>query len=253
VAVRFLASAAAHPLLAPGVTVPFPRFFPAPGPRPVRALAPAFVTALLVALSTALSAGPATASSTTTPAALRAATLPRAATASPTVESLTLPAVRVHVAVARVHRTGQVQWITHVLYTRLMDLGGCQARRTGPTWTAQTYRTDVLVLCQSGTGQVRSAVSALQKSRPWYKITTTNVPLVGFSLLADLPSGNDAAVPAALAELPSGPLVLQQGDDVSLEYAGPGVTQAQMDAARRAFAAALKVSSSSVAVAGLFG
>jgi len=67
------------------------------------------------------------------------------------------------------------------------------------------------------------------------------VPLVGFSLVADLPEGNDRAVPAALAKLPGDGFTFAEGDDLSLSYVGQGVTQAQLEAAVSAFAKALGV------------
>jgi hypothetical protein len=81
----------------------------------------------------------------------------------------------------------------------------------------------------------------------------SDIPMVGFALLADLPSGNGNAVPAALAELPHGGFTLAEGDDVSLSYVGQGVTQAQLDAAVTAFARALSVPTSRVSVSRLFG
>jgi hypothetical protein len=79
----------------------------------------------------------------------------------------------------------------------------------------------------------------------------TGVPLVGFGLLADLPSGNDRAYSSALAQLPSGPFTFAEGDDLSLNYVGQGVTQAQLDSAVAAFAKALGVPVTQVEVAPL--
>jgi len=54
--------------------------------------------------------------------------------------------------------------------------------------------------------------------------------------------GSGDAVPAALAQLPQREFTWVEGDDVAFGYVGTGVTQARLDAALRAFAAAQHVS-----------
>jgi hypothetical protein len=174
--------------------------------------------------------------------------------ALPSVRSLTVTGTRTSVTVARVYRTGQVRWISHVLDDSLTDLNGCQAVRIGPSWQRSSYRAAIDSVCDGGSATVRAALVPLERSRPWYRITVSDVPLVGFTLLADLPGGgNGDAVPAALAKLPTGEFTFTEGDDVSLSYVGPGVTQTQLRAAVTAFAGALRISPSSVTVGPVFG
>jgi hypothetical protein len=168
------------------------------------------------------------------------------------VSSLRVTGTTTRITVHRVYRTGQVQWINHVLDRSLTDLDGCQAERSRPSWRRSTYRASVNAVCAGGSEPVRAAVARLHDARPWYRMTVTDVPLVGFSLLADLPTGNGEAVPAALAKLPHGGLTFAEGDDVSLSYVGQGVSQAQLDSAVAAFAAALGIPQSKVSVSPLF-
>jgi len=182
-------------------------------------------------------------------AAVPAAVAPaRARAAVPGVGSLGLTGLAVDVTVRRVRRSGQAQWIGHVLEQQLVQVDGCQARRTGTGWHGGVYRSTVRSVCPAGPAAEEAAVQALVRSRPWYGVRVTRVPLVGFSLVADLPTGNDRAVPAAVAQLPGGAAAFYEGDDVSLSYAGPGVTQARLDAAVSAFAAALGIPTSRVTV-----
>ena len=190
-------------------------------------------------------AAPAVAAGTGAPAAATAVR------ASASVADLALTGTTTRVAVRRVYRSGQVQWINYVLDDRLVGVEGCQARRGATSWRGHVYRSSVYSVCPGGPSPAESAARALARSRPWYRITVEHVPLVAFSLLADLPSGNDRAVPAAIAHLPAGAGVFFEGDDVSLTYAAPGVTQAQLDAAVAAFARALGVPASRISVSPL--
>ena len=184
-----------------------------------------------------------------------AAALPAAPVAAQTasVSSLQVTGTTTRIIVHRVYRAGQAQWINHVLDSSLTDLDGCQAERSRPSRRASTYRATVNAVCVGGSRPIRAAVERLHASRPWYQMTVTDVPLVGFTLLADLPNGNGDAVPAALAKLPHGGLTFAEGDDVSLSYVGQGVTQAQLDSAVAAFAGALRIPQSKVSVGPLFG
>jgi len=169
------------------------------------------------------------------------------------VAELALTGTRTHVTVGNVRRRGQAAWIDYVLDSRLVDVDGCQARRTTGARRGQVYRASVYAVCPSVPGAQEIAAKALVRSRPWYRVTVDQVPMVGFSLVADLPTGNDRAVPAAVAVLPTGPAVFYEGDDVSLMYAGPGVTQARLDAAVSAFAGALHIPTSKVLITTLTG
>jgi hypothetical protein len=164
------------------------------------------------------------------------------------VSELTMTGTTTSITVHRVYRRGQVQWINHVLNTRLLGLDGCQSERTKERWNGRTYRATVRTVCVDGPARAEAVARDLVKDRPWYRIKVARVPLVGFGLLADLPSGNDRAVPAALAELPSGPFTFADGDDASLNYVGEGVSQARLDAAVAAFAEALGVPATAVEV-----
>jgi len=164
------------------------------------------------------------------------------------VRDLALTGTRTRVVVGHVSRRGQALWIDHVLDARLVDAEGCQARRTTGARHAQVYRASVYAVCPSAPGAQQAAAKALVRDRPWYRVTVEQIPMVGFSLVADLPTGNDRAVPAALAVLPTGPAVFFEGDDVALMYAGPGVTQARLDAAVSAFASALGIPTSKVSI-----
>lgn len=209
---------------------------------------------LAVALTTGLAA-PSAASAPTgsAPAAVAPATparpAPAAASTTPgPVSALTMTGTTTSITVHRIYRRGQVRWINHVIDTRLLGLDGCQGERTKESWNGRTYRTTVRTVCTDGPARAEAVARDLVKDRPWYRIKVARVPLVGFGLLADLPSGNDRAVPAALAELPSGPFTFIEGDDASLSYVGAGVTQAQLDAAVAAFADALGIPATAVEV-----
>jgi hypothetical protein len=156
------------------------------------------------------------------------------------------------VTVRRIFRTGQASWVGHIIQTRLVDgLDNCQARRPPASWQSHVYRSSVYAVCPAGPAAAEAAAKALVRSRPWYHVSVDRITMVAFTLLAGVPEGNDRAVPAAIAELPSGPAVFFEGDDVSLTYAGPGVTQAQLDAAVTAFARALGIPASQVTVSPL--
>jgi hypothetical protein len=167
------------------------------------------------------------------------------------VDALRITGSRTRVTVGKVTRRGQVTWIDHVVDDRLVDVDGCQARRVTGTPRRHVYRASVYAICPGAPTRADRAARALVKAKPWYRVTVQHQTLTGFSLLADLPSGNDKAVPAALAKLPTGPSVFFEGDDVALTYSGPGVTQARLDAAVRAFAAALGVPPGEITVSPL--
>jgi hypothetical protein len=167
------------------------------------------------------------------------------------VNSLAITGTTTTVTVHRIYRKGQVQWINHVLDTRLVGLDGCQSERSRAAWDGRTYRSTVRTVCADGPARSQAAARRLVEDRPWYRVRTSTVRLVGFGLVVDLPEGNDRAVPAALAQLPTGPFTFTEGDDLSLNYVGAGVTQTQLDAAVAAFARALGVDVSKVEVAPL--
>jgi hypothetical protein len=205
---------------------------------------------LAVALTVG-TAGAAAAVAPAAPPAVPAASLSaaQAAPATPvSVNSLAMTGSTTTITVHRVYRRGQVQWINHVINTRLLGLDGCQGTRTEARWDGRTYRTTVRTVCADGPARAEAAAHALFQDRPWYRISVSRVTLVGFGLLAKLPAGNDQAVPAALAALPHGQFTFADGDDVSLNYVGQGVTQAELDAAVTAFARALGVPVSAVEV-----
>jgi hypothetical protein len=222
--------------------------------RRSRILLIALLTALVGAGALAQPASAATAA-TAAPrtAAVHAAAAPAAARAAVPVSALKLTGTATRVTVRKVYRTGQARWISHVLESRLVDVEGCQARKAPTRWSSSVYRSTVYSICPDGPAAAEQAARALVASRPWYRVSVDRVPLVAFTLVADLPAGNDRAVPAALAKLPAGPAVFFEGDDVSLTYAGPGVSQARLDAAVAAFAAALHVPTSKVAISPLAG
>jgi hypothetical protein len=168
------------------------------------------------------------------------------------IHSLAVTGTTTRLTVRRVYRDGQIRWINHVLDRSLTDLDGCQAERTGPTVRRSTYAASVNAVCSGGPAAMRAAATRLQQARPWYRLTVSDVPLIGFALLADLPAGSGNAVPAALAKLPHGGFTFADGDDVSLNYVGEGVTQTQLDAAVAAFAGALGVPGGRVSVSPLF-
>jgi hypothetical protein len=222
-------------------------------PRLTRASAQQAAVSVPAALpAPATAATPVTAATAATPATpsvrTALATQPR-----PSIRSLEVTGTTTRLTVRRVYRSGQVRWINHVVDHSLTALDGCQAERTGPTVRRSTYVASVNAVCSGGPAAMRAEVARLHKSRPWYRLTVSDVPLIGFGLLADLPNGNGEAVPAALAKLPRGGFTFADGDDVSLNYVGKGVTQAQLDAAVAAFAGALGVSADRVAISPLFG
>ncbi|HEY6794894.1 MAG TPA: hypothetical protein VI248_09440 [Kineosporiaceae bacterium] len=183
-----------------------------------------------------------------------AGTRPAAATAAtPPISALALTGTATRVTVRRIFRTGQVSWVNHVIDTRLVDVDGCQARRSATAWRRHVYRSTVYAICPGAPGVAEAAAKALVRSRPWYRVSVDPVAMVGFTVLAGVPSGNDRAVPAALAQLPTGASVFFEGDDVSLTWAGPGATQAQLDAAVAAFARELGIPATQVTVRPLAG
>jgi hypothetical protein len=184
-----------------------------------------------------------TRSSATPPAS--SATL-SAATVS--VDALRTTGARVDVTVHRIRTSGQARWVDHVVDERLTSTEGCLADPSDSTRRGSTYRVHVNLLCGGGNADVRQAVADLQAGRPWYRMRVTPVPVVAFQFLADLDHGTGDPVGAALRYLPFGDFTVVDGDDVSLTYVGTGVTQADLDAARSAFALALHLPVSRVAV-----
>jgi hypothetical protein len=88
---------------------------------------------------------------------------------------------------------------------------------------------------------VRAAAALLRASHSWYSVATRTVAVTGFEASVDLAVGSGEAVPAALAQLPHREFTWVDGDDVAFAYVGAGVTQARLDAALLAFAAAQHV------------
>lgn len=180
--------------------------------------------------------------------AATSATATSATTASPSVESFRAQAVRTDVVVRGLHSRAQARWIDRVVEDRLVAVDGCSADPGSRSLRRGVYRTHVTLFCPEGTAPAVRAAASLRADKPWYRLTTRTVPVVAFTFLADLDTGNGDAVPAALAVLPRGEVYLVDGDDVSLSYVGTGVTQQDLDAARAAFAAALEVGVDAVAV-----
>lgn len=171
-----------------------------------------------------------------------------ATAATPTVDSLRSNAVRTDVVVRGLHSRAQAAWIDRVVDDRLVAVDGCSADPGSRTLRRGVYRNHVTLFCPVGTGPAVTAAARLRAAKPWYAVTTRAVPVVAFTFLADLETGNGDAVPAALAVLPRSGVLIVDGDDVSLTYVGQGVTQATLDAARAAFASALAVPVEKVAV-----
>ncbi|MDQ1289025.1 MAG: hypothetical protein QG622_2591, partial [Actinomycetota bacterium] len=224
--------------------------------RPLsRAIAFLGAAGLMLGLGTAL-AGPSSAAiapSNIASSNIASAVTPATSTAakratSVRVSSLAMTGTTTSVTVRRIHRSGQAQWVSHVLDTRLVDLDGCQADRTRTVRNGSTYRAVVHSVCADGPARSEAAARALVADRPWYQVRVTHLPLVGFSLGADLPSGTEKAAQAALSTLPRSAFTFSENDDLSLSYVGQGVTQADLDAAVAAFAARLRISTDKVEV-----
>jgi hypothetical protein len=208
---------------------------------------------LLTVLSSVGLVAPGAQAAVAASAAAPSAPAATASSAPRSVADLRITGTTTSVTVRRIYRGGQVAWVSSVLQDRLVNLNGCQASLTPATVTRHVYRAVVHAVCPAGPGASEAAARALVAAKPWYGVEVERVTLIGFSLLAHLPKGNDRAVPAALARLPHGPSVFYDGDDVGLTYSGPEIGQAQFDAAVAAFAGALGVPASSITITPLAG
>jgi hypothetical protein len=167
------------------------------------------------------------------------------------VSSLRAVGARTDVRVRGLKRTAQARWVDHVVDDRLVSLDGCLADVTPYRFRRGVYRSRVNTLCAGGVAQARQAAASLTADRPWYRVRVRAVPVVAFTFTADLEQGRGEPVSAALDRLPFGDFSYIEGDDTSLVYVGQGVTQAQLDAARAAFAAELRIPPDQVAVSPL--
>lgn len=202
--------------------------------------------ALAVLIPASVPASATTVSTTVPPGATVGSSATSAA--SVPVESLRATGARTTVAVRRLHRTAQARWVDHVVDEHLVSIDGCLTDPSRYRFHRGTYRSTVYTLCDGGVATARAAARRLVASRPWYRVRVTPVPVVAFTLEADLEVGRGAPVEAALAELPHRDFTYAEGDDTWLVYVGQGVTQAQLDAARAAFAHALGITIDRVSV-----
>jgi len=159
------------------------------------------------------------------------------------IASLRVWGTRTEVVVRGVRSAAQVRWIEHVLDGGLAYLDGCVGAGGPATLSHGVYRRHIDLLCHGGPARARAAVARLHATRPWYRLRTVTVAVTAFELgLRDPGStGSPEAVPAALARLPHQEFFWADGDEFALGYAGTGVTQAGLDAAVAAFAAAQRV------------
>ena len=164
------------------------------------------------------------------------------------VASLATTGTRTDLVVRGLHNRLQARWVDNVVDQKVTGVDGCLADPSSSAVRSGVYRTHVNLLCAGGPAQARAAAARLVAGRPWYRVQVRAVPVVAFTFLAAIAHGNGDAVPAGLAELPTGDFTIADGDDVSLTYVGQGVTQAQLDAALGAFARALHLSPSQVKV-----
>jgi hypothetical protein len=148
---------------------------------------------------------------------------------------------RVDVVVRGLRTAAQQRWVDLVVDTAVVQLDGCVSAGGAGTVRGGVYRRHVYLLCHGGPARVRAAAASLRASRPWYRVTTRTVTVTAFEASVDRAVGNGDAVPAALAQLPRREFTWVEGDDVAFGYVGTGVTQARLDAALRAFAAAQHV------------
>jgi len=173
---------------------------------------------------------------------------PAASGGSVPVASLTTTGTRTDIVVRGLHSRPQARWVDYVVDQKVTGVDGCLADPSGSSVRSGVYRTHVNLLCAGGPAQARAAAARLVAGRPWYRVQVRSVPVVAFTFLAGIAHGNGDAVPAGLAQLPTGDFTIADGDDVSLTYVGQGVTQTQLDAALAAFARALHLSPSQVKV-----
>jgi hypothetical protein len=198
--------------------------------------------ASLVALTPA--ASPAGAAVVPTSSVARA----QSSVASVSIDTLRTTGARTDVTVRGLRRAAQARWVDHVVDERLVSLDGCLSDPSDSTVHRGVYRTRVNTLCAGGVAQARRAAQALTARKPWYSVTVRSVPVVAFTLTTDLDQGRGDPVEAALARLPKGDFLYIEGDDVSMVYVGQSVTQAQVDAARAAFAGQLRIAVDRVSV-----
>lgn len=172
-------------------------------------------------------------------------------TSTVSVDQLRTTGARTDITVRRLQRTAQARWVDHVVDDRLVSIDGCLADPGRFRMRSGTYRSHVNTLCAGGVAQARRAAAALVADKPWYRVTVRAVPVVAFTLEADLEVGRGEPFAAAYRHLPHRGFTYVEGDDVWMAYVGTGVTQTQLDAARAAFAAELRISADRVTVAPL--
>lgn len=170
---------------------------------------------------------------------------------SVSVETLRTTGARTDVTVRKLRRAAQARWVDHVVDERLVAVEGCLADPSRFTFQSGVYRSHVNTLCAGGVAAARAAAASLVEDRPWYRVRVVAVPVVAFTLEADLKTGRGVPFAAAAEHLPQGDFTYIEGDDVWMAYVGTGVTQAQLDAARAAFAAELRIAVDRVTVAPL--
>lgn len=173
----------------------------------------------------------------------------RSATVS--VDALRTTGARTDVMVRKLRRTAQARWVDHVVDERLVAIDGCLADPSRFTFRAGVYRSHVNTVCPGGLVPARRAAARLVADRPWYQVRVRAVPVVAFTMQADLEVGRGEPFAAAMRHLPRRDFTYVEGDDVWMVYVGTGVTQVQLDAARAAFAAELGIGVGRVEVAPL--
>ncbi len=167
------------------------------------------------------------------------------------VAALRTTGARTDVTVRKLRRTAQARWVDHVVDERLVAIEGCLADPSRFSFRRGVYRSHVNTLCPGGVAPARRAAAALVQDRPWYRVRVRSVPVVAFTMQADLQTGRGVPFAAALRHLPQGDFTYVEGDDVWMVYVGTEVTQAQLNAARAAFAAELGITADRVEVAPL--
>jgi len=206
-----------------------------------------FFAALTFAAGSLALAVPASASAVA-PARASAA----ASSASVSVALLRATAARTEVTVRGLRRSAQARWVDHVVDDRVVSLDGCLADVPPSTLVRGVYRATVWTLCDGGVSRSRAAARALVRSRPWYQVRVNPLAVVAFTFTTPLEVGRGAPVEAALGHLPTRGFTYVEGDDTSMVFVGEGVTQAQLDAARAAFAHQLGIAVRRVQVSPVF-
>ncbi len=174
---------------------------------------------------------------------------PAATHASVSVGELRTTGARTDVTVRRLRRTAQARWVDHVVDERLVAIEGCLADPSRFSFSSGVYRSHVNTLCPGGLASARRAAARLVADRPWYRVRVRPVPVVAFTMEADLQVGRGEPFAAAIRHLPQRDFTYVEGDDVWMVYVGTGVTQTQLDAARAAFAHELGIGVGRVTVA----